>query len=271
MRYKLSTIFTVMCVLLLLGNTHGQSEDSLIYFSTELEVGYDYIWESSTYIAPTFLEEEIRLEGNITIEILKEIDNKDINALDEEQENFFIRKVLDYFLITYSGIAQTKELIMDQIEARNSSINLITIGVISQYILPVVVVASNGETSNQFDTLAENFLVIPDEEYAIDGDVVTYKLDTGGDVVSKYIEKQFEYSTGLLLYSNVSNYGENGLISQYITTLKNNIEAKIETETRTIQTPTNATEIGFLPFPSTWVSIIGIIAVFAINKQKIIF
>lgn len=260
---KTSIIFTILSVVILLGTVTAQSEDSLVYFSSELEIGYEYIWDISRYVAPTFLEEEITEEHNITITIIKEID-LDIATL-ENVDWETIEILYEYFLLTIDGINQTIDFSTFPEELPEFILLIIFI---SNYIIPVVVMASNGEISNQFDTFAENFLVIPDEEYVIDGDVVTYKLETGGDIVSKYIEKQFEYSTGLLLYSNVSDYGENGLISQYIKTLTNNTETEIVTETQIILIPTSATEIGFLPFPSTWVSIIGIIAVFSISKRK---
>lgn len=272
MRNKVSTIITFMGILFLLGTVQAQSENSLVYFSSELEVGYEYTWDSITYTAPTFLSDEIVEKHNYTIEILKEIDI-DIHAISEAGEIIAPRWGITngtyiYFLFSIDGTPQTLDWLENPESLENTTIVYVSINLISKYISPNRVEGSNGEITNQFDILADNYSVNSDEEYVIDGNVVTYKLDTGGDVVSKYIEKQYEYSTGLLLYSNESTFGENGLISQNIMTLANNIETAIITQTLDYQTPTDATEIAFLPIPPTWLFIAGITSVCSINKRK---
>lgn len=271
MRYYISITITILSVLLLLGTAQAQSNDSLLYFSSELDVGYEYIWDKIEYTALTFLSDEITEEHNISIKILKEID-KDYTTLEKEGEILvegwgYTDTVYNYFLVSYDGNTMTKDMVIHPEDYNTNDTRIIIISVlyISSYIFPVEAVGPNGETNNQFDILANKSL---DFQIVDDGEVVIMTHNTDGPIGREIIEYKYEYITGLLLQSNISTYGENGLISQYITTLTNNIETEIVSETQTIQTPTNATEIGFLPFPSTWVSIIGIIAVFAINKRK---
>lgn len=271
MRYYISITITILSVLLLLGTAQAQSNDSLLYFSSELDVGYEYIWDQVKYTTPTFLSDEITEEHNISIKILKEID-KDYTTLEKEGEILvegwgYTDTVYNYFLVSYDGNTMTKDMVIHPEDYNTNDTRIIIISVlyISSYIFPVEAVGPNGETNNQFDILANKSL---DFQIVDDGEVVIMTHNTDGPIGREIIEYKYEYITGLLLQSNISTYGENGLISQYITTLTNNIETEIVSETQTIQTPTNATEIGFLPLPSTWVSIIGIIAVFAINKRK---
>lgn len=271
MRYYISITITILSVLLLLGTAQAQSNDSLLYFSSELDVGYEYIWDKIEYTALTFLSDEITEEHNISIKILKEID-KDYTTLEKEGEILvegwgYTDTVYNYFLVSYDGNTMTKDMVIHPEDYNTNDTRIIIISVlyISSYIFPVEAVGPNGETNNQFDILANKSL---DFQIVDDGEVVIMTHNTDGPIGREIIEYKYEYITGLLLQSNISTYGENGLISQYITTLTNNIETEIVSETQTIQTPTNATEIGFLSFPSTWVSIIGFIAVFAIYKRK---
>ncbi|MCE7733731.1 MAG: hypothetical protein GPJ54_02560 [Candidatus Heimdallarchaeota archaeon] len=255
MKYNILTYIALMGVILLLGTVQAQSENSLIYFSSELEVDYEYIWDEVIYTAPTFLSEGLIVEHNYTFTITKELvidiaSFADISPGSNVPVDYSIQENLyDYFIFVFDGVSQN-DVALGIIDLPDTGGYIITIDLISNYILPVEILNSDGEVINQFDLLEDDYTALPDEEYVVDGDQVTYRLEQAGNTISKYEEKIYQYSTGLLLSSNVSTFGENGVISQTMMALRNNIES------------------GFLPFPSRWVSIIGIIAIVGINKRK---